>query len=838
MKRFKKFLPFVFVLMLIGGLFSCNENEDIEEQKQPDQVEVHDEYTDGTICVAEEYVSVDWDDASNRVTSADTATGKFRLQLGDPNQVKEIQEGSILTIDVDSAIYLRKVKSVKKNGSSVEVETVQGTLPELLAGSEFVLSAGEVPDTAVFYNTKGKRMRPIEIAYTRVKDEYGEYFDLPVNLATRSFYEYDNSWEMGPSFSFGKEKPLIEKKVGPVTVKLELGGDFSFKFLVGFQIYCNFTGFGEFGKEIVSKDAYMRCKVYSRASIMIGAKLAATAGFEVPADEINDKLKEKFKYDSDIQEKGGVFQFDTSGLTPDQRAREEAENPKKIKLPIDFKFELEPRMEFFAGAEVDGSLHVTLEDKGMASTTFEIQQLNEYLPTVTEFKTVTPKLNFSVQPSLTVGGKVKAKLGAKVGFGLNIFDEPLLTSGIDGNLIDLESQGGFLGTLIIGNEFPESPVIPTGAVISYFNFSSPYLKAYAGISPILFKELPLIGDDLADWIKDNAQWKSPSLIPNYSWEGPKAVEIMESADDIKIGEQNQVRIHVLAEENSNEKTCSMATHIIVLAKNGGKFRYYDKNALGVETGTYGDHYVHCITVSGYESVWWTPENETSTLEARLYHYDGTYESVSIVAKSENSKHESVDMGNGLRWATDNFELDGEKLFGWGDPSGKHKEQNGYDLGDLGGDYHYVGDAATVYGYYGGASPSSDISGSGLDVVRVKWGGDWRIPKKSEWEWLVNNCTWDWDESSKGYWVKSKKTGGRIFLPAEGSKLGDVYDSQGTCEYWSSTRSSDKTTIAKKTYYETAWYLSGVPNRPSGKDINVAKTNRYYRQSIRPVRTIK
>lgn len=65
-----------------------------------------------------------------------------------------------------------------------------------------------------------------------------------------------------------------------------------------------------------------------------------------------------------------------------------------------------------------------------------------------------------------------------------------------------------------------------------------------------------------------------------------------------------------------------------------------------------------------------------------------------------------------------------------------------------------------------------------DAASVKWGRQWRIPTRSDWEWLRDNCVWMWDEEQNGYHVISRVSGyvgNQIFLSGKSGG-----------RYWSST----------------------------------------------------
>ena len=140
-------------------------------------------------------------------------------------------------------------------------------------------------------------------------------------------------------------------------------------------------------------------------------------------------------------------------------------------------------------------------------------------------------------------------------------------------------------------------------------------------------------------------------------------------------------------------------------------------------------------------------------------------------------HEYVDLGlpSGLKWATCNVgankpEEDG-CYYAWGET--KTKE---------------VYDTVTSLTY---GKKLGDFSGvERYDAARANWGGSWRMPTKSEFEELVNNCTWTFTSigGNAGFLVTGKN-GNSIFLPASGSLNGQSKAKNGKGNYgyyWSST----------------------------------------------------
>lgn len=120
-----------------------------------------------------------------------------------------------------------------------------------------------------------------------------------------------------------------------------------------------------------------------------------------------------------------------------------------------------------------------------------------------------------------------------------------------------------------------------------------------------------------------------------------------------------------------------------------------------------------------------------------------------------------------------------------------------------------------------------------DAARVKWGGEWRMPKSREFEKLAdtNYCSIVWTNiNNVNGWLVSGVTEGyedkSIFLPASGFGFGARISNSGTDgRFWS----SDNT--AGDIYQSNSFCLC---NPPDGKNKN-SYSRRCYGQPIRPVR---
>ena len=134
-----------------------------------------------------------------------------------------------------------------------------------------------------------------------------------------------------------------------------------------------------------------------------------------------------------------------------------------------------------------------------------------------------------------------------------------------------------------------------------------------------------------------------------------------------------------------------------------------------------------------------------------------------------------DNGKPLYWSSWNLGAskpeDYGGLYGWGDPTGEHKEHYYEYKKD---DPYYMTDTLKCLSYYGGSNPPSNISGTSYDVVRQKMGGNWRIPTSNEFNLLEKNCTCVWTTRNgvNGMLFTSKINNNTIFMPYSPSRYGN------------------------------------------------------------------
>ncbi len=171
-------------------------------------------------------------------------------------------------------------------------------------------------------------------------------------------------------------------------------------------------------------------------------------------------------------------------------------------------------------------------------------------------------------------------------------------------------------------------------------------------------------------------------------------------------------------------------------------------------------------------------------------------------------HEYVDLGLSVKWATCNVGANVPEEYGnyysWGETKTKKKytEENSIT---------YMSWGSKLKKFFGinlhKEEIKTDISGdSRYDAARRNWGGSWRMPTQSEWQELINNCTWTWTTQGghNGYRVTSKKNGNSIFLPAAGYRIGSSLGSQGEYGYyWSSTPYESSTEYASYLFFSSS-----------------------------------
>lgn len=202
-------------------------------------------------------------------------------------------------------------------------------------------------------------------------------------------------------------------------------------------------------------------------------------------------------------------------------------------------------------------------------------------------------------------------------------------------------------------------------------------------------------------------------------------------------------------------------------------------------------------------------------------------------------HEYVDLGlkdsqgRTIYWATCNVGAESPEDYGlyfaWGDTEGHSSNKTNGEQPD-GYSYNWAkapfnnGSSSNDASYF--ATVKDEVCPDGVlapkyDAAHVQWGGDWRMPTSDEINALINDCTWTWDATNKGYTVEGKN-GKSIFLPASGYR-DDSYlcDAGSYGYYWSSSL-----------YSSSPYYAYGLSFNSSNH--YRYSYRRYYGFTVRPV----
>lgn len=193
--------------------------------------------------------------------------------------------------------------------------------------------------------------------------------------------------------------------------------------------------------------------------------------------------------------------------------------------------------------------------------------------------------------------------------------------------------------------------------------------------------------------------------------------------------------------------------------------------------------------------------------------------VSFATATHSQTPESIDLGLSVVWAATNLDASAPEDFGgyygWADPTGMETPMDVLDKSR-----NWVSDL------YGGPEPSSEISGTELDIVHVRLGNGWRLPTLAELEELTA-CQREWTKLNgvNGYEFIGEN-GNKLFLPAGGARNGETVRYAGTVGYyWAGTLGTDPS-MHKQRAHRLYIGAEGLNHNPA---------IRYSGFSIRPVR---
>lgn len=165
----KTIIKFGLVLSIILFALSCSDETELRDVKIVN-------YQGRSVNLSDNYVQLNPGDT--KITNYDNSTGIVEIEFSgvEPNFV----EGkSILSVDLDTIGYLRKVVKILKNGSSLRLTTETATLPDVFVNTNFKLKTELMEPKSALKATSTN-----EEIYEALKDENGFVHPVKILLET------------------------------------------------------------------------------------------------------------------------------------------------------------------------------------------------------------------------------------------------------------------------------------------------------------------------------------------------------------------------------------------------------------------------------------------------------------------------------------------------------------------------------------------------------------------------------------------------------------------------------------------------------------------------------
>lgn len=852
MKHTERLLPFLFVALLAGGFYACEPEEEITEKKGPDTIQT--QY--GEIIVSEDYVPIDWAEGKNEVLSIEVPSETqaiVTMQMEDKKMASQIQKGAILTLDLDTAMYLRKVVSSTIDGTTVKAVTEQATLEDVFSGSEFELCIGEEPDVQLYefpddedayfpdslydeeeeeeeffpFSSDADEDEDDDVSYAPWARGHGNDRSAGETTSRVNGQPYERSARRLPQFQptelryYDENGNWVHESYNDYVARRTTRGDgdpHSIHFDLGGPDCIDF--------HTPDDDGFtMGIKGGATFSCDLGFKMSTNYGdgeFISTYKKGNVEITPVFFFEPYlylnlqcyIKGEKKLNSKTTKKIEPTLLAR--IPGPKAVfnigPVPMwvtaEGRFYAEP--EFTFSAEADVTFGGVLKTDGPYELGLKWSQKNK------KFTRVSSKPNWvweGQKPTLALSGKVEDKIYVYPRWDVSLYD-------------------------IIGPYIALKPYV-RATVSAGVNTTTAYawqFDAALGCEFTTGIKAEVVGYELAR--KDFA---SKQLGKEISlWCMPFGISSNDPGT-IKVGQLYDIDITVLNKFLTGRAPNRLIPVSVHFETEKSAHELYEKGSI---SGGNAKFAMNVSTVNGVASVTWCPLNNNSTLTASIYSPDGRMvDFISFHPDNTPDGVKAIDMGTGILWADCNLGADmnigpssSGSYAGWGDVSAKHREQcfdESYD--------NYVEDEEKCYKYYGGNSPHSNISGTKYDIVTTTWGGDWRLPTKKEWDKLIKACKVKWATTDDGAVYTFTNNGKELIFPAAGYEIGEWWSGDFTNnedgysggyltgEYWSGTLDSkDK---------KNAIYcgMSGTGSRSKAATGSVP---RYYRQSIRPVKDKK
>jgi len=819
-KRSAIYLCQALLAVSIISLASCKKPP-VDDGGETGPVHVDNDNAQGEIVVSEDYTPIDWNKTENHVAEADTASGRFVLNLG-KDEVKSISKGDILTLDVDSAIYLRKVTSVTKSDGSVEVQTRQAYPDEIFAGSTFQFCIGTPPDSIldddldlldaetraeICSGPKPLTIYPSEVRY---KDENGNWVRQPVS-GTR----LDEGWQ---EWTHNLKKELSTDLGGGMKCGIDFNLDIGIKYaasLTGDLLEVTPEDFE--GDEEAAKKALERSKAKWKPTFYLDPSIKGSADVYMKVEKEIEKLsKEKVVGEKVVK----AFLFFVG--------------PVPVELEIVAGLQFKNTFQIAGVLNANTSLELGLDHPIVAG----MYKSSTHGWKATPFKKGNLKLTMNY-PAVTISGEISDEfvLGPYLALHIYHLGGPRLNLDPSFTISASVGAGATFGSKdIVGETDWAGPNLTLGwdASLKYQTKWSVGVGASEVLGGGSFQSKP----------KEISAAKTLLTAPNDI--------VCLNPEEAKVGECCAMKFKVRSWLSYLIGSTTFGSHVPV------PVQFRSTEALVLED-MYPDKYKEiqesledekeawCYKWTdfgtGEITIYWTPRNEESVLTACYFDSKGGVGGECTVKPSTAPGNvKAVDLGTSVLWANMNVgaseEWDVGDYVGWGATKKQTKQWENPDWGD------YVNDPYLGLDWYGGLYRDRGIQKGRYDYATLKWGGEWRMPLKAHWDELINKCDWEFDEDRKAYKVSGN--GNYIWLPAAGWECGTKgFGGVGTeLNYWSASLNEDSPyqfsytpdgVYGTYTCYPTAWYLYAKPIiNTSGGSLTTNATQRCYRQSVRAI----
>jgi len=194
----------------------------------------------------------------------------------------------------------------------------------------------------------------------------------------------------------------------------------------------------------------------------------------------------------------------------------------------------------------------------------------------------------------------------------------------------------------------------------------------------------------------------------------------------------------------------------------------------------------------------------------------TYKDIEVSGQVDDYGYIDLRLPSGLKWATLNIGATNIEDYG-----------NYYAWGEFNTKSDFSDENSTTYGKDLSELMSKGVIDSNYniteeyDAATQNWGKNWRMPTSTEYDELLEYCTWEWVNLNGvcGYKVSSKVNENWIFLPAAGYREGTSGDHVGSDGYyWSSIKDGYGSRYAYYLFFSSGGMSTGSYSRSHGRSV--------------------